>query len=448
MSSSQVSALSKAWRQHRLIRQLHLLGLYNTEIRNCGFDPDIAYQVLSKNPYKIVGISLEKADSIIDHLNLKLEPIERDCGAIVRRIHAFNKERGWTSTPLIMVLEMFSEFAPLAKKLRIDYGVVFFNDRLYMKHVFDMEQTVAKFLKKISEKKDDKLDILPFLENRKLTEEQKELLTLSRNNQLSLFTGKAGTGKTTVIKGLAEMLETNGANYHLLSFTGKAVFRMSKVTGIKAMTIHSFIGRGPPVRTNDVIIIDEIGMVTTKLFYDLIRHVGDQVRFYFIGDINQLPPIEAGYLIREIIRCNRIPVYTLTKNFRLEEKDSCGIAQNIELVLNPPEYVLGDREYKEFKFTEGPGFRMIESIDEDVIETEFMNYIEQGFDKNEVTVIAPYNRVLGTANNVIEDRVIPEDADKFTDHKNVMWLVGSRCMVIHNCYTRHEWAGRNSCWRC
>ena len=435
MMGNQRDYLLRMWKEKRLVRQLHLLGLYNAEIRASSYRADTVYEQLCENPYKVLGISLEKADSIVETLGLDLEPIDRECGDIIRRINDFNKKNGWTSTPIMIALQTFGDFSRLSVKLVKDYGVTMYNERLYLKHVYEAEKEVAEYIIRV--KHHASPEVFPATNNPKMSDEQNQIITDICSENISMICGEAGSGKTTLIKEIVDMFTTNGFHTHLLAFVGKAVSRIREVLpdGIGAFAIHSFCARGVQILKDDVIIIDEISMVTTALMHYLIGTLGNKrLRFVFVGDINQLPPIGWGYMMRELIKSGMVKTFYLTENFRVKNAVDRGMYENIQRVLHPPECQFGDADYREFNFVNSLNFRFIESNSVDLLVEQYMSFYNQGYDKNQVTGVAPYNKTLAEPNNIIEDQVIPEDAKAVTDHKGVIWYIGSRVMVTNNCY--------------
>lgn len=169
---------------------------------------------------------------------------------------------------------------------------------------------------------------------------QKEAIRKALLNNISVICGGAGSGKTTVIKAIADGFRHLGhSNIKLVSFTGKAAERASAITGIEATTIHRLLG----LRENgsrkvnrikaDVLIIDEFGMLGLELFNMLLDSVKEEknIRIVLVGDHNQLPSIAPGNVLKDLINSGMIPVVRLTEIVR-QEKDSL-IITNANKVL-------------------------------------------------------------------------------------------------------------------
>jgi len=138
-------------------------------------------------------------------------------------------------------------------------------------------------------------------------------------NQFSIITGKAGTGKTYVIKTLYRIFTSIGLNVELASPTGRAAKRIKEVVGEDAFTIHRLLGSNSITflynkdeRLDvDVVIIDEFSMVDINLAYHLMSAMGDKAVLICVGDHNQLPPVGPGNVLRDIINMNKDPQFKL-----------------------------------------------------------------------------------------------------------------------------------------
>ena len=150
------------------------------------------------------------------------------------------------------------------------------------------------------------------------------ILTAVRSKILVL-TGGPGTGKTTTTQGIIAAFREAGAQILLAAPTGRAAKRLSEATGMEAKTIHRLLEMRPPegYRKNeedplkgDVLIVDECSMIDILLFYNLLKAVPDTMTLIFVGDIDQLPSVGAGNVLRDLIASDCFPVVRLTRIFR------------------------------------------------------------------------------------------------------------------------------------
>ena len=166
-------------------------------------------------------------------------------------------------------------------------------------------------------------------------EVQRTAITMAAENKVMVLTGGPGTGKTTTTQGIIAAWKTAGLSILLAAPTGRAAKRMSEATGMKAKTIHRLLEFNPadgfkhneenPL-DGDALIVDECSMIDIILMYNLLKAIPPTMRLVLVGDIDQLPSVGAGNVLRDIIESGVIPVTRLTRIFRQ--------AQSSRIVMN------------------------------------------------------------------------------------------------------------------
>ena len=161
--------------------------------------------------------------------------------------------------------------------------------------------------------------------NESLSPEQQNAVTMALTNPVSILTGGPGTGKTTCMKALIEALEWQKKSYLLASPTGRAAKRLSETTERPASTIHRLLGFSPvegftyneenPLKT-DFIVVDEASMLDLLLTNNLLKALSPGTHLLFSGDIDQLPAVGAGDVLRDMIASEQIPLTRLMTIFR------------------------------------------------------------------------------------------------------------------------------------
>jgi exodeoxyribonuclease V alpha subunit len=158
-----------------------------------------------------------------------------------------------------------------------------------------------------------------------LSEEQKEAIRRALSQPVSVLTGGPGTGKTTALKALIAVLESGRKTYALASPTGRAAKRLSQATGRQASTIHRLLGfkPGEGFKVNaenpldvDMLVVDETSMLDILLANNLFKALKPGSHLLLVGDVDQLPSVGAGDVLREIIRSGLAPVTRLSAIFR------------------------------------------------------------------------------------------------------------------------------------
>lgn len=159
-----------------------------------------------------------------------------------------------------------------------------------------------------------------------LAEKQKAAVIHSINDKLHIITGGPGTGKSTITKAILAIMEKLTQRIYLAAPTGRAAKRMTEITGRKASTIHSLLefdfkkggfkrNRESPLEC-DLIIIDEASMIDTFLMHSLLKALPNQARAIFVGDINQLPSVGPGNVLRDMIGSRTLSITHLNEIFR------------------------------------------------------------------------------------------------------------------------------------
>ena len=152
---------------------------------------------------------------------------------------------------------------------------------------------------------------------------QKQAISTATASKVMVLTGGPGTGKSTTTMGIIRAF--NGSRILLAAPTGRAAKRLSDVTGMEAKTIHRLLEFKPPEGykrkednplEGDVLIVDEASMIDVILMYNLLKAVPDGMRLILVGDVDQLPSVGAGNVLRDIIDSNAFPIVRLTRIFR------------------------------------------------------------------------------------------------------------------------------------
>ena len=152
---------------------------------------------------------------------------------------------------------------------------------------------------------------------------QLEAINTATTSKIMILTGGPGTGKSTTTLGIIRAFQ--GQQILLAAPTGRAAKRLSEVTGMEAKTIHRLLEFKPPegYKRNeenplegDVLIVDEASMIDVVLMYSLLKAVPDSMRLILVGDVDQLPSVGAGNVLRDVIDSGAFPVVRLTRIFR------------------------------------------------------------------------------------------------------------------------------------
>lgn len=176
-----------------------------------------------------------------------------------------------------------------------------------------------------------------FLADRNLSEGQMNAIEMVLRNQFCIITGGPGTGKTYVLKSILDVIRefSPKTTFALMSPTAKAASRMREVTGEDASTMHSIMHLRPGYDGDvtalidaDIVFVDEASMIDTDLFWQLLRHVSEKTRIVLIGDFGQLPSVNYGDVLHQLLISPLIPQVILDHIFRQQGSDTAGIVDN------------------------------------------------------------------------------------------------------------------------
>jgi exodeoxyribonuclease V alpha subunit len=307
-----------------------------------------AIETVKSNPYRleqdIRGIGFIIADQIALNLGIAADAPER-VEALIR--YRLNKaaEDGHVYLPAEHLRKQISikkertektvDISPdlilsALESLRVDEAICMEESRCYLPLFFHAEVGIASSLRRLIQKEARKtLDFHKIDEDLELAAEQQLAVELSVNNKVLLLTGGPGTGKTTVTKRILQQFEANGLNVALCSPTGRAAKRLAEATGRRASTIHRLLEFKPDEQgfnknfekklDIDALIVDESSMIDVVLMNALLRSLQDYTRLIMVGDVDQLPSVGPGNVLRDIIDSKAVPVVSLRTIFRQAE---------------------------------------------------------------------------------------------------------------------------------
>ncbi len=454
-------------------------GLHgNTAIRIYNrFGNDI-YNVLQSNPYRLAdevsGIGFKTADEIASQVGIKVDSEFRIKGGI-QYILSQGAGMGHTYLPMEMLISMSSDLLGvdkesieaqtmnLAMERKLIIKTVGDEKQVYSRAFYRMEESIAGMLKELNVTyKVDEADIQKVIrriekdEEVELDELQKDAVISAAKKGLFVLTGGPGTGKTTTITTMIHLFEEEGYDIFLGAPTGRAAKRMSEATGYEARTIHRMLevsGRmgddddaasfakfdrneDNPLEC-DVIIIDEMSMVDVSLMYSLLKAISPGTRLILVGDINQLPSVGPGNVLKDILASNEFTLVTLEKIFRQAQESD--IVMNAHKIHQGQRVVL-DNKSKDFFFLKRDDADTIINVMLTLIKDKMPKYVDAGI--SEIQVLTPTRKgLLGVErlNTILQRYLNPESPNKKEWKGDTrIFREGDKVMQIRNNY-QLEW---------
>lgn len=302
-----------------------------------------------------------------------------------------------------------------------------------------------------------KLEIIEATDNIILDTMQKKAVIEAAKHGLFILTGGPGTGKTTTINAIIKFFDSEELEVLLAAPTGRAAKRMSEATGWEAKTIHRLLELNGSVEASertavferneqnpleaDVIIIDEMSMVDIGLMNSLLRAVSVGTRLILVGDINQLPSVGPGNVLRDMIHSENFPVVMLTKIFR--QASQSDIIVNAHKI-NYGEHIPLNKYSKDFLFLKREDANIIISAIITLIQKKLPNYVQAK--EIEIQVLTPMRKgLLGVErlNMILQEYLNPPHQEKREKEAvSGLFREGDKVMQIKNNY-QLEWELKN-----
>ena len=283
------------------------------------------------------------------------------------------------------------------------------------------------------------------------SDNQKLAIEASIINKVLVITGGPGVGKTTVINAIIRTYKKAGYRVLLAAPTGRAAKRMSEATGFKSKTIHrllefspktgSFIRNDDNPLEGDLIVIDETSMVDTILMHHFLKAIPMHANLILVGDVDQLPSVGAGNVLKDIIDSGCVPTVKLTEIFRQ--------AKSSLIITNSHKINKGDFPYIPSDFDKIHDFYFFLREEPEEVFEEVINLCKEKLPKHfgfnpieEIQVITPMHRgIIGASNlNVELQKHLNNSKDELV-RSGRLFKTGDKVMQIRNNYDKEVYNG-------
>ena len=428
-----------------------------------------AINIIKENPYALMEfiptLDFKSADKLAKSLEIDETNPNRIMAGIIYVLTYFLRE-GNTSVIYDSLIEYVSRLLEVSdstveegiESLKFKDKIVIEtreeNDYVYRKSIYIAELNIARKIVELTKKEAPNLKLNKVIEDVSkiesivLSDMQKEAVVTAINNNISVITGGPGTGKTTIIKCVIDILKKKNMSYVLSAPTGRAAKRITETTGEEAKTLHrlleitkiedtdfdTFVNYPVAILDTDYLIIDEASMIDTLLMNNVMKSLSSNTRVIIVGDSDQLPSVGAGNVLKDIIESKVVNTVYLTEIYR-QSKES-------DIILGAHKVKKG--EYLELKNKDTDLYLIeTESIEETKQEIESLlngrikNFFGDDMDIN-TQVITPIKKTdIGTyeLNKLIQNiRLNPNKEMRHKNYGDKVFYENDKVMQIRNNY--------------
>lgn len=420
---------------------------------------------VKENPYRLAddiwGIGFKTADGIANKMGYEKNDIRRCQSGIIYTLnqlanegHVFAEEEQLVKAALdLLEAEEEPIRAALTNMIQKE-EVKMEEEAIYLPPFYFAEVGTANRLLALVEGQEKELLIRP-MDLQALSKEtgveydevQLQAIEEAVRSKVMVLTGGPGTGKTTTTQGIIAVLKHMGMRILLAAPTGRAAKRMSEATGMEAKTIHRLLEFNPkdgykrneenPLE-GDALIVDECSMIDIILMNSLMKAVPRSMRVVFVGDIDQLPSVGAGNVLRDLIDSKKIPVVRLTRIFRQ--------AQTSRIVMSA--HAINQGKFPDTSNGKATDFFFIQQEDAEKTAGEIVNLVKNRLPKaysqktSQIQVLTPMQRgVVGAANLNMALQNALNPCPTALNRGGYSFRQGDRVMQLRNNYDKEVFNG-------
>ena len=470
IGKKRVEKIRESWEKQKDIKNVMLFlqgygvsTAYAAKIYRCYGKESI--DKVNENPYRLAddiwGIGFKTADGIANKMGYEKNDLRRCKSGLTYTLsqlsdegHVYAEQEQLLKSAMEL-LEADQDSIVMAMKEMVESEqLIMDGDVIYLPPFYYAEIGTANKLKNLMNSVATKATMFqPNIEAISLKtgieydDVQIDAIKQAVNSKVMVLTGGPGTGKTTTTQGIIAALKEMGLRILLAAPTGRAAKRMSEATGMEAKTIHRLLEYNPadgykrndenPIE-GDVLIVDECSMIDILLMNNLVKALSESMRLVLVGDIDQLPSVGAGNVLRDIIESERVPVVRLTRIFRQ--------AQSSRIVMSA--HAINAGRFPDISNGMNTDFFFIKNEDADSVATAIVDLVKNRLPKgykmsmDKIQVLTPMQRgVVGSANlNLILQEALNPTKEGLS-RGGYNFRKGDRVMQIRNNYDKEVFNG-------
>ena len=417
------------------------------------------------NPYRLAddiwGIGFKTADGIASKMGYENNDIRRCKSGLLYTLnelsndgHVYAVEEQLVESAKKLLEADEEPIREALKEMLVSEDLIEENEAIYLPPFYHSERGTAKKLLSLlsgntSTLFDGHMDIDAIQKQSGIEYDDVQIAAIKQaiDSKVMVLTVGPGTGKTTTTQGIIAAYKAAGLRILLAAPTGRASKRMSEATGMEAKTIHRLLEYNPqdgykrndenPLE-GDALIVDECSMIDIILMYNLMKAIPEHMRLVMVGDIDQLPSVGAGNVLRDIIESEKIPVIRLTRIFRQ--------AQSSRIVMSA--HAINQGRFPDISNGMNTDFFFIKKDDPEQVADEIVKLVRDRLPKaykqplSNIQVLTPMQRsVVGAGNlNTVLQQALNHNTQSLSRGGNT-YKLGDRVMQIRNNYDKNVFNG-------
>lgn len=428
-----------------------------------------AVNIIKENPYALMdfvsNLDFKTTDSLATSLNIDMDHPDRIKAGVLYILSYYIRE-GHTNIEKDLLLENAERLLSVGTAtLEIAIEALKHKDKIaienrdekeyiYRKSMYIAELNIAKKIIELTKKPtlniklDKDIEKVSEAQSIVLSETQKEAVKMAIKNNICIITGGPGTGKTTIIRCVIDILKKRKQSYVLAAPTGRAAKRITETTREDAKTLHRLLEITKiedtdidtfvnfPVNTidSDVLIIDEASMIDTILMNNVMKAISDHTKLIIVGDSEQLPSVGAGNVLKDILNSNAVNTVYLTEIYRQSAKSDIIMGAH---AVKDGEHITFKNKDTDLYFIETESINETKQELESLLTHRIKNFFGEHISDN-IQVISPIKKTeIGTYElNKLIQKIVLNPTDEMR-HKKIgdrVFYENDKVMQIKNNY--------------